>query len=254
MIFNIFQKTKYLLSWAIIYPMPSNPCLIPVSNINSTTYTVTRLNGPIQLDARWEKNPWNRIAILRLNNYMGDEPEHFPDVAVRLAYDDISLYVIFRVADRYVCSRKAHYQDRVCEDSCVEFFFTPGKNRSNGYFNLEVNCGGTAYFHHQKGRGIADVPVSSADFNRVQIAHTAPKVIDEEITESTIWMVEYCLPYEILSNYASFTKPTPGVIWYANFYKCADESSHPHWLTWSKVDLPMPDFHQPKFFGRLEFG
>ncbi len=220
---------------------------------SSSMYVVPHLKQPIQLDARWEKDPWNSIVPLKLIHFMGEEPDHFPDVSVRLAYDDDGLYVIYRVHDRYLCARKKHYQDRVCEDSCVEFFFTPGEKRLNGYFNLEVNCGGTAYFHHQLGRGIEDVPVSDADFSFVQIAHTAPKNIDPEVTESTIWVVEYCLPFKILGNYAPITWPTPGVIWYANFYKCADGSSRPHWLTWSKVDLPSPDFHQPNYFGRLVF-
>ena len=44
-----------------------------------------------------------------------------------------------------------------------------------------------------------------------------------------------------------------GQTWRANFYKCADASVFPHWLTWSRVGLPEPDFHQPAFFGTLEF-
>jgi hypothetical protein len=39
----------------------------------------------------------------------------------------------------------------------------------------------------------------------------------------------------------------------ANFYKCADQTSHPHWLTWASVDYPQPKFHLPEFFGRLVF-
>jgi hypothetical protein len=212
------------------------------------------LKHPIQLDARWEKYPWNEIQPLKLEHYMGEKPEHFPGVDTRLAYDEDALYIIFRVEDRFVCARSKNYQERVCEDSCVEFFFTPGKNRSHGYFNLEVNCGGTAFFHHQKGRQVADLPVSSADFGQIQIAHTLPKIVDPEITESTIWVVEYSLPFAVLGKYAPLTQPCSGVIWHANFYKCADGSSHPHWLTWSTVDMPGPDFHRPEFFGRLVFG
>lgn len=216
-------------------------------------YNIRKLKYPIQPDARWEKSPWNQIPAVKLTHFMGDVPAHFPEVDIRLAYDDKMLYLIFRVHDRFVCARKRNYQDRVCEDSCVEFFFTPGEDRSLGYFNLEVNCGGTACFYHQKGRGIEDVPVSIADYNKVQIAHSAPKNIDPEVSESTIWVVEYCLPFSILGNYAPLTIPAPGVIWYANFFKCADESTHPHWLTWNRVNLPSPDFHQPEYFGRLVF-
>ena len=58
---------------------------------------------------------------------------------------------------------------------------------------------------------------------------------------------------DILEKYAQVTHPQPGGIWRANFYKCADKTSHPHWLTWSVVDKPRPDFHVPQFFGILEF-
>jgi hypothetical protein len=220
---------------------------------SASGYTISRLKYPFQPDARWEKKSWAEINALNLTHYMGNRPDHFPSVAVKLTYDDDHLYVIFRVVDRFVCARKANYQDRVCEDSCVEFFFTPGENRSLGYFNLEVNPGGTAYFHHQTARGISDQPVSIKDFNQVKIAHTAPVIIDPEISESTIWVVEYALPFAILGNYTPVTRPAPGVLWHANFYKCADASSHPHWLTWAKVDLPEPDFHHPEFFSRLIF-
>ena len=49
------------------------------------------------------------------------------------------------------------------------------------------------------------------------------------------------------------TVPEPGVGWRANLYKCADDSSHPHWLTWAHVDNPTPDFHLREFFGILRF-
>ena len=58
---------------------------------------------------------------------------------------------------------------------------------------------------------------------------------------------------QILSTYAPVTAPGPGVAWRANFYKCADASSHPHWLTWAPVDWPQPDFHRKEFFGTLVF-
>jgi hypothetical protein len=218
------------------------------------SYVVMRLARPITIDARWKKYPWAEIPHLSLNHHMGDMPEHYPVVRVKLAYDQDGLYAIFKVEDRYVCARKHVYQERVCEDSCVEFFFTPCEDINNGYFNLEVNCGGTVFFQHQLGRHIVDKPVSVPDFNQLIIAHSLPKIVDPEITESITWVVEYCLPFAILANYAPLIQPSSGVTWRVNFYKCADACSYPHWLTWSPVDLPTPDFHRPEFFGDLIFG
>jgi hypothetical protein len=38
----------------------------------------------------------------------------------------------------------------------------------------------------------------------------------------------------------------------ANFYKCGDKTEEPHYLSWSPIDTPEPDFHVPSFFGLLE--
>lgn len=42
-----------------------------------------------------------------------------------------------------------------------------------------------------------------------------------------------------------------GRIWTANFQKCADETSHPHWVSW--MPLPELNFHLPDFFGEIVF-
>ena len=39
----------------------------------------------------------------------------------------------------------------------------------------------------------------------------------------------------------------------ANFYKCGDKLTVPHYLTWSTVGTPKPDFHRPEFFGMVRF-
>jgi hypothetical protein len=85
------------------------------------------------------------------------------------------------------------------------------------------------------------------------VAHTMPCMVDPEIASPTTWCVEYRVPYAKLSAYASLTIPKPGVLWRANFYKCGDSTSHPHWLTWAEVKLSKPDFHRKEFFGELEF-
>ncbi len=184
---------------------------------------------------------------------MGDPPSHRPVVQAKIAYDQERLHVIFRVQDRFVRSVVTDYQGPVCTDSCVEFFFTPGADTRAGYFNIETNCGGTVLFMHQKERGIDCVAMSPADADALSVSHTMPGVVNGEIPDPTEWYIEYQVPYAVLSKYAPVTVPAPGVSWRANLYKCADKCSHPHWLTWSPVDQPRPDFHRPEFFGTLSF-
>jgi hypothetical protein len=39
----------------------------------------------------------------------------------------------------------------------------------------------------------------------------------------------------------------------ANFYKCGDETAVTHYVTWNPVKTNNPDYHQPEFFGKVEF-
>ncbi|MFC2158292.1 carbohydrate-binding family 9-like protein [Acidobacteriota bacterium] len=224
-------------------------CLNKESNI----YDVTRLTSEIKIDARWDKSPWSEVQALPISRYMGDKPAHIPHVQAKVLWDKEAIYVIFRVEDNYVRAVTTRYQGPVYRDSCVEFFFTPGTDISFGYFNLEVNCGGTALFNFQKKPREDVVSIPEEDFQKIVIAHTMPKKVEPEIESPVVWAVEYRIPYKILKEYTDVTPPSPGVEWRANFYKCADLTSHPHWLTWSPVNFPRPNFHLPEFFGTLVF-
>ncbi len=236
-------------------------CFVMISSIffscsekkSSESYKVKRLLKPFEIDAVWEKAPWTDVKPLIVNRYMGEKPEHFPGVQAKLVYDDDAIYVIWRVEDRYIRSVAQKYQDAVYKDSCVEFFLTPNNNTSQGYFNLEINCGGTALFNFQKQPRKDVIQIPESYFLQVQIAHTLPEISDPEISEAKVWTVEYRIPFSVLKNFSVFNKPVQGSTWRANFYKCADNSSHPHWLTWALVDYPKPNFHLPAFFGELYF-
>ncbi len=204
-------------------------------------------------DVSWEISPWKEIPFQRLQNYMGEKPGHFPRTEVKIAYDQMSIYLMFQVADRYVRAVAAAHQDNVWEDSCVEFFFTPNFYVSTGYFNLEMNCGGIMLFHFQPGSGQDRIVIPKKDCNKIKVVHSLPRIVDPEIKEPVTWRVAYSIPFGLLKRYCPVTLPGPGVEWPANFYKCGDKTSHPHWLTWSKVDFPRPNFHLPQSFGILEF-
>lgn len=217
------------------------------------TYRATKLDESIHVNAEWEKYPWKDIPALQVTNYMGERPEHFPYTEAKLAYDKEAVYVIFRVRDRYVLATHDNHQDPVYKDSCVEFFFIPGEDTEHGYFNLEMNCGGTMLFHHQLKPRTNPVEVNPSHVSRIKVASSLPKIVFPEIEQDTTWVVEYRIPFSVLKVYHDFSNPVDGEKWKANFYKCADASSHPHWLTWSPVDHPTPDFHRPEYFGWVEF-
>lgn len=218
-------------------------------------YTVPKATEPLTLDANWDKPFWRAIPPLTLDEFMGDRPAHFPLTQAKLAWDEQYVYVIFRVEDRFVRAVATETHQFVCLDSCVEFFFTPQPTTETGYFNLEMNCIGTILLYHQTARGENQRTIDPADVATIQVATSLPKgvAIEAEITAPQVWTVEYAIPLAMLGKYAPVKKPAAGVRWRANFYKCADQTSAPHWLTWNRVDRPKPDFHRPEYFGVLEF-
>ena len=40
--------------------------------------------------------------------------------------------------------------------------------------------------------------------------------------------------------------------WRGNAFKCADETSHPHWASWAPIGEAL-NFHAPGWFGDLDF-
>ena len=200
----------------------------------------------------WDGPVWSRVETGHLSHFMGVRPDHFPDARFKVLHDDTRIHLLFRVLDRYVVGRYGGYQDPVCRDSCVEFFFYPGDSVTRGYFNLEISCRGTMLFAYQKSRNIGVVPIDVGDAARVAVAPSmGAGAASGEITEPLVWQVMVSMPKDLPGRYVGV--PAGSRVWRVNCYKCADRSSHPHWLTWNRVDAPSPDFHRPESFGRFLF-
>ena len=217
------------------------------------TYQATSISGDGWENLDWEAGPWQDMAHVDLGNYMGDRPVHFPDTRVKVGHDDEALYLHYRVEDRYVRAVAEADQGRIWEDSCVEFFFTPGPELSDLYFNLEMNCSGKILLHFHPGGGGETVILSAEECGAVERVHSLPDGVEPEISEAVTWQLACRLPLDLIAAHAPITRPEPGAAWRVNFYKCADQSSHPHWLTWSPVDFHRPNFHLPQYFGTLTF-
>ncbi len=221
--------------------------------MNTSVYEVLRLNKSIKINADWDKPEWQKSKAILIENYMGSKPKFHPAVQAKMMYDDENLYVIFQVKDRHVRCITKDINGPVWEDSCVEFFFSPDTSFPEKYFNLEINCGGTALMHYNVIAGKDITELETNDIEKIEIAHSLPQIIDPEITEPVTWTIEYRIPLALLEKYSHVTYPKSGINWKANFYKIAENSSNPHYLTWSVVNNEIPDFHLPQFFGLLKF-
>lgn len=221
-------------------------------------YLIRRAACVPAFSGEWNLAPWDAAERLTVNHYHPYGSDHRPAVEAKVLYDDTHLYVYFRVRDRYVRAVHTTHQDRVCKDSCVEFFFQPRPD--SGYFNIEANCGGTFLMFY-----ITDcrrIPGGFEKYEKVDLAwmekircwHSLPQRVDTEITEPVEWGLEYAVPLALMEAYCGPLGPLAGQTWRGNFYKCADDSSHPHWGAWSPVGTaPKPNFHEPRYFGPVQF-
>ncbi len=221
--------------------------------MDSAVYEVLKLTQSIEIDADWNKIQWQKSKAVALKNYMGSKPKFFPAVQAKMMYDDDYLYVIFHVKDCCVRCTTKEINGPVWEDACAEFFFAPDTGSPDKYFNLEINCGGTPLMHYNKIAGKDIKIIDPNDIKKIEIAHSLPQIIDPEISENTKWSIEYKIPLRMLEKYSKVSYPKQGVSWRANFYKIAENSSNPHYITWSIVENEIPDFHLPNFFGLLKF-
>jgi len=215
-------------------------------------YTVRQATQSPMLDAPFDSPAWEDAETLGITHFFREGSDHRPVTRAKALYDNGGLYIAFHVQDRHVrCVQQGH-QAPVCRDSCVEFFVEPVAGK--GYFNFEVNCGGHLLLHYNEVRGetVERTVLPDTACARVRIAHSLPERVEPELAEPTVWQAAYFAPYAIFAPYVGEVRPTPGATWRANFYKCADESSHPHWGMWSAIKGKL-SFHQPAFFGEIRF-
>jgi hypothetical protein len=231
------------------------------------TYEVKKLGRPMVIDGNWSKPQWHNVQSLHINNRMGEKPKFKPVVEAKMMYDDQNLYVIFHVNDRYVRCVVTDINGPVYEEPAAEFFFSPDPQYPNRYFNLEINCIGTPLMHYndfekvENGKTVkTSTPLDENDIREIEIAHTISEsidpltqVIDTEITGPVTWTLEYRIPLSMLGKYSKIVHPAAGVEWKANFYKIAEKGNNIHFLTWSPVNNPVPNFHLPPFFGTIIF-
>lgn len=211
---------------------------------------------PPALDADWDAAPWSDAQEAVLLHFRPEGSSHRPEVRVRLLHDEQAIHVRFRVLDRYVRCVCTTPQGSVCQDSCVEWFVQPRPDR--GYLNFEINCGGTVHSSYiedpvRRPDGFTRWRfISAEDLQALTIRHTLPTRVEPERTEPVIWEVGLTVPRTVLEHYVGPLGPLTGQTWRCNFYKCGDQTSHKHWVSWQPVGEL--NFHRPQDFGPLAFG
>ena len=200
-------------------------------------------------DASWEDvlkalygAEWNKIDVVNWAEY-----DYVPQVQFRMVYSGEAFFLQYRVREQSVRAVAAVDNGEVWKDSCVEFFFSPADDGI--YYNFEFNCAGVCLLAagvSLRERDLAPQEIMSA-IRRLPGLGSEP--FAERKTE-TEWEIAVVIPYSCLFEHPVFSPEGKEIR--ANFYKCGDDLTVPHFLSWNPINTPKPDFHRPEFFGKLK--
>lgn len=219
------------------------------------TYNINYSSEIPSLLADWRSNEWKNAEIVQLQNVRHESSGLIPRVKVKLLYNSAGIAGMFLVEDEYIkCTCRVNMES-VWKDSCVEFFVKPSAGK--GYFNFEFNCIGVLYASYvlnplRTENGFKDFSkFNMDDCNKVDICSSYCLPIDGENNKPENWTLQFFIPFSLLEQFTGKIERQNMDGWSCNFYKCADESSHPHWISWSPVKEL--NFHTPESFGKLLF-
>lgn len=218
------------------------------------TYTLALANGNFKQPSLWGDACWSKVAAGQVDQFHPDSSSHRPNTRFKAIYDPRAIHLFFQVQDRYVICKHTQLHEAVCKDSCVEFFVQP--KRDLGYFNFEFNCGGTMLVSYVRPNSTNPAErvrmFTPGQAQQVAIHPSLPGVIDPELTGPVEWTLQVSIPFALLEEYVGKLGPIAGQTWHANFYKCAGDSSQPHWAAWAPIG-PVLSFHQVDKFAPIRF-
>jgi len=199
-------------------------------------------NQDLALEYRVLQHTFASVDVHAIDNAPWHERYPYkPQVTFKMVHSEDTLGIYYTVNEEFVKANAIRANERVFEDSCVEFFFSLDNKKT--YYNFEFNVLGTGLI----GYG----PAVKAERNRL-----SAEIIDAVDTMTIVtkqdglksWEIFLIIPKSIVT-----TEELSGYIAHANFYKCGDLLPNPHFMSWNTIDNPTPNFHLPQFFGELVF-
>lgn len=189
-----------------------------------------------------------KIAFQPIDKINWPSYPYKPVVNFRIAHTNTNIILEYAVTENSIRAKYSEDNDMVWTDSCVEFFAAFPDD--DIYYNLECNCIGTILLGVGKDRNKREKAPLSITNNIKRWSSLGQTTFDKRIGDCS-WQIVLVIPYT--SFFKHSIECMKGKIMKANFYKCGDELTTPHFLSWKAIDAPKPDFHLPKFFGEIEF-
>ena len=181
-----------------------------------------------------DKVPWPRFS-------------YKPEASFTIAHSDDCLMIKYYINEKYVKADYHHTNDPVYRDSCVEFFI--GFENEKNYYNFEFNCVCTCMSAFGAGKHERELLPNSIIQN-IKMQTLLQKECD--VARPIVsWELTAAIPVGVFYYHKLTT--LRGTCCQINFFKCGDDLPEPHFLSWSNIVSPEPDFHLPEFFGEMKF-
>lgn len=190
-----------------------------------------------------------KIELQTINLINWEAFSYRPEVKFRIAHSNNQIWLKFYVKEENVLAQRTETNSATHKDSCVEFFIDPGQEGK--YYNFEFNCIGITHLAYGPGRGKREFIDPKTIQEQIMIESTLGNQPFDEKKGGHSWEMTIVIPASIFTHTNGLK--LKGMTSNANFYKCGDDTSKPHYLSWSPVGTEQPDFHQPDFFGGLSF-
>ncbi len=178
-------------------------------------------------------------------NWSAEFPDK-PKVQFAIFHDGDTIYLHYAVSEDYTLAKVKEDNGEVWTDSCVEFFL---KLDDSGYYNFEFTAIGRGLvgFRQDKNSAAHATPEIMSLIRRTPSLGTA----NFEEKQGCHWDLILEIPKEAL--FAHKLDTLSGIEAKANFYKCGDNLTVPHFISWNPINTSTPNFHLTEFFGELEF-
>lgn len=173
-----------------------------------------------------------------------DQYPYRPLTAVNIAHSGKYIYIDFFVRCNYLRAVNYENNSHVHQDSCVEFFVEPTGELP--YYNFEFNCIGTIHAACRTDRNNGTL-LSDEQLDKVKRFASCGTRPFNELEGMFSWNLLVAIPLDIIGlKYNGSPIEMRG-----NFYKCADNTAAPHFLSYAPISTPEPDFHRPEFFAPI---
>jgi len=171
-----------------------------------------------------------------------------PDVRFKIARIENGLLIKFYVKEDYTRATFIIDNQEVYQDSCVELFIDPSGDGT--YYNFEFNAIGTLLLGYGVNR--YNRPRAPQEITKQVIRLSSNGIFPfDNIRFDKSWDLTVIIPISAFWQHESILLEGKKVR--ANFQKCGDDLPVPHFLTWNPILTPKPDYHQPDYFGTIEF-